>query len=134
MFGLGFSEILMILIVAVIFLGPDKLPEAAIQIAKFFKSFKKVVTDAKSTLEEDLKLSELKQEALSYKESLENTASELTQSASVHDSREVKDLFSDLTGTFDDVKDGTSLDQPKREIVQFPKKETPTPVKEETHA
>ncbi|MCD8476704.1 MAG: twin-arginine translocase TatA/TatE family subunit [Sulfurospirillum sp.] len=41
MFGLGFSEILVIAIIAILFLGPEKLPDAMVKGAKFFKSFKK---------------------------------------------------------------------------------------------
>lgn len=131
MFGLGFSEILMIMVVAVIFLGPDKLPEAAVSIAKFLKSLKNTISDAKESLESDLKLDELKKEALDYKAKIQQSADELTQSVTVHDSREVKDLFSDLTSTFDEIKEDVTT-EPKREIVQFPKQEA-TP-KDTAHA
>lgn len=140
MFGLGFSEILMILVVAIIFLGPDKLPEAAISIAKFLKSLKNTISDAKESLESDLKIDELKRDALAYKQKLEESAGEITQSAAVHDSREVKDLFSDLTSAFDETDEALHADAPKREIVQFPKKEVPVlqetaeAPKEQTHA
>ncbi len=67
MFGMGFFEICMVLIVAVIFLGPEKLPKAMVDLAKFFKALKKTMDEAKSSLDEELKLQELKQEALEYK-------------------------------------------------------------------
>ena len=70
MFGMGFAEIIIIAIVAVIFLGPDKLPETMVNIAKFFKSFKTTIADAKNSLDQELNLSELKKEALGYKEEL----------------------------------------------------------------
>lgn len=41
MFGVGIFEILVILIVAVIALGPNKLPQAIIDIVKFFRAVKK---------------------------------------------------------------------------------------------
>jgi sec-independent protein translocase protein TatB len=37
MFGMGGTEILVILIVALLFLGPDKLPDAAKQISKHIR-------------------------------------------------------------------------------------------------
>jgi sec-independent protein translocase protein TatB len=77
MFGIGFTEILLIAIIAILFLGPDKLPEAMVQIAKFFKSVKKTVNDAKSSLEEEMKIADLKQEALSYKQKLDSATNEL---------------------------------------------------------
>ena len=40
MFGMGITEILLIAIVAIIALGPEKLPDAMVQIAKFINKFK----------------------------------------------------------------------------------------------
>ncbi len=41
MFGMGFTEILMIAVVAILFLGPDKLPDAMVSVAKFIKGGKR---------------------------------------------------------------------------------------------
>lgn len=77
MFGIGFTEIILISIIAILFLGPDKLPETMVQIAKFIKSVKKTVGEAKSSLEEEMKIADLKDEALSYKKQLDDATSEL---------------------------------------------------------
>ena len=77
MFGIGFTEILLISIIAILFLGPDKLPETMVQIAKFIKSVKKTVGDAKDSLEEEMKIADLKDEALNYKKQLDSATSEL---------------------------------------------------------
>lgn len=77
MFGIGFTEILLISIIAILFLGPDKLPETMVQIAKFIKTVKKTVGDAKSTLEEEMKIADLKDEAMNYKKQLDSATSEL---------------------------------------------------------
>lgn len=53
MFGMGGSEILVILIVALLFLGPDKLPEAAKQISKGIRDIKKQSRALQRTIEED---------------------------------------------------------------------------------
>ena len=37
MFGMSLPEIIVIAVIAVLFLGPDKLPSAMVEIAKFFK-------------------------------------------------------------------------------------------------
>ncbi len=78
MFGMGFSEILMIAVVAILFLGPDKLPDAMVQIAKFINSFRKTINEARSTFEEELHLKELKEEAMSYRRSLEESTSDIS--------------------------------------------------------
>ncbi len=82
MFGMGFTEILFVAVIAIIFLGPDKLPEAMVQIAKFFNSFKKTVSEAKSTFEQEIHINELKEEALSYKRTLDNDISGFKNSLS----------------------------------------------------
>jgi len=53
MFGMGGTEILVILIVALLFLGPDKLPEAAKQISKGIRDIKKQSRALQRTIEDD---------------------------------------------------------------------------------
>jgi sec-independent protein translocase protein TatB len=48
-----------------------------VQIAKFFKSVKKTVNEAKSSLEEEMRIADLKEEALSYKQKLDSATNEL---------------------------------------------------------
>jgi len=72
MFGMGFMEIFLVLIVAVIALGPEKLPGAAVDIVKFFKKFKSSIDDAKSTLDNELNISQMKKEADEFKSSVSN--------------------------------------------------------------
>ncbi|HHD81421.1 MAG TPA: Sec-independent protein translocase subunit TatB, partial [Campylobacterales bacterium] len=77
MFGMGFTEILLIAIVAILFLGPDKLPDAMVKIAKFSKSTKKALTDAKNSIDDELKIAQLKEEAMGYKAKLDEVTDEL---------------------------------------------------------
>jgi sec-independent protein translocase protein TatB len=53
MFGMGGTEILVILIVALLFLGPDKLPEAAKTISKGIRDIKKQSRVLQRTIEDD---------------------------------------------------------------------------------
>lgn len=53
MFGMGGTEIIVILIVALIFLGPDKLPDAAKSISKGIRDFKRSTRDLQETFEAD---------------------------------------------------------------------------------
>ncbi len=70
MFGMGFMEIFLILIIGIIALGPEKLPSALVDAAKFFKKFKSGIDDAKSTLDSELNISEMKQQAEEFKASV----------------------------------------------------------------
>jgi len=47
-FGIGASELLVIFLVALLVLGPDKLPEAARTLAKLFGEFRKATDDLKA--------------------------------------------------------------------------------------
>ena len=78
MFGFGIGEILLIAIVAVIALGPEKLPDAMVKIAKTFNSIKKGISDAKTTLDNELNIAELKDEANKFKAQIEETKSSLS--------------------------------------------------------
>ena len=77
MFGIGFTELLLIAVIAILFLGPDKLPGALVEMAKFIKGVKKTIGDAKSSLEEEMKIADLKEEALNYKKQLDDATNEL---------------------------------------------------------
>ena len=70
MFGMGFMEIFLILIVAIMALGPEKLPSAAVDMVKFFKKIKGSIDDAKSTIDNELSINEMKEEANKFKASL----------------------------------------------------------------
>lgn len=56
MFGIGGSEILVILVVALLFLGPDKLPEAAKTISKGIRDLKKQSRALQNQIESDEKI------------------------------------------------------------------------------
>ena len=77
MFGIGFTELLLIAVIAILFLGPDKLPSALVEMAKFIKGVKKTIGDAKDSLEEEMKIADLKEEALNYKKKLNDATDEL---------------------------------------------------------
>ena len=83
MFGMGFMEIFLIAIVAIIALGPDKLPTAMVEVAKFLKKFKSGVEDAKSTLDNELNINEMKEEANKFKAQIEDTKLSMTMDSKV---------------------------------------------------
>src|SRR5215475_6991567 len=53
MFGLGMGEIMVILIVALLVLGPAKLPDAAKQIGKAIRELRKHTQNLQDTIEQD---------------------------------------------------------------------------------
>ncbi|WQW71258.1 Sec-independent protein translocase protein TatB [Helicobacter pylori] len=77
MFGMGFFEILVVLIVAIIFLGPEKFPQAVVDVVKFFRTVKKTLNDAKDTLDKEINIEEIKKETLEYQKLFENKVESL---------------------------------------------------------
>ena len=106
MFGMSFTEIIVIAVVAVIFLGPDKLPQAMVKIAKFFKYFKQTVNTAKSTFEQEVRIAELKEDAKKFKDSITDTTSSVRKKLTFEELDELKKTASDLQ---DDIKDSLSF-------------------------
>ncbi len=51
MFGIGFTELLLVLVVALLVLGPDKLPEVARTVAKAYNELRRTGLDIKRTVE-----------------------------------------------------------------------------------
>lgn len=105
MFGVSLPEILIIAVIAVLVLGPEKLPDAMVQIAKFFKMFKKGVNDAKSTFDQEMKIAELKEDAKKYKESITKTTQSVRKKLTFEELDELKKGVSDVTSGLNDAVD-----------------------------
>ena len=63
MFGLGMPELIIILVVALIFFGPGKLPELGSGLGKAIRSFKKASEETDDEKEAKKKLESEKQAA-----------------------------------------------------------------------
>lgn len=124
MFGMGFMEIFLIAVVAVIALGPDKLPTAMVEIAKFIKKFKSGIEDAKSTLDNELNINEMKEEAAKYKAQIEDAKNTLNVKENMNldldnilsDDNEPSKVKEDSKkeAKEDEVKEQVSLKEPKK--------------------
>ena len=58
MFGIGPMEIVVVLIVALLFVGPQKLPELAKQLGRFFVQAKRMTSDVRSSIDGYMKEAE----------------------------------------------------------------------------
>ena len=95
MFGMSFAEIIVIALIAVVFLGPDKLPDAMVKFAKFFKMLKQTANAAKSTFETEIKMSELKDEASKFTNSINETAQNVRKKLTFEELDELKKSTND---------------------------------------
>ena len=58
MFGLSFWEIAIILAIALILLGPKKLPELARSLGKGLREFRRATEDFRSTVDEEMRVAD----------------------------------------------------------------------------
>lgn len=54
MFGIGLPELMVIMVVAVVVFGPDKLPELARQAGRFVRQMRNLANNAQTQLREEL--------------------------------------------------------------------------------
>lgn len=119
MFGMGFTEILIIAVIAILFLGPDKLPSAMIEVAKFFRNAKKTIGSVRDSLEEEMNVKDIKEEALSYKKELMDASHQLEKAT------DTSQLSAKIADFGDEILDDTPKEKQesvKAEKVTFEKK------------
>ena len=77
MFGIGLPEMIIIAIVALIFIGPDKLPGVLRSIGKGLVELKRSTSDERSTLQEEMQKIEDEIEIKEVRESAQDFKNEL---------------------------------------------------------
>lgn len=60
MLNIGMTELLVFGIIALLILGPDKLPEAVRFVSKWYHKIKRMVSSVQNDLERELRISELR--------------------------------------------------------------------------
>jgi sec-independent protein translocase protein TatB len=119
-FGMSLGEIMIIAIIAILFIGPDKLPEAMVKVAKFFRSFKKTIHETKETIEQEIHLTELKEEALSYKKDLDSVVNEYKFDEDLNIMDDISSSIKDVESSVKEI--ATKSDKPKKKKVKSKKK------------
>jgi Tat protein translocase TatB subunit len=70
MFGIGMPELLVIAVIALLVVGPKKLPDIAKALGKGLSEFRKVTESATDTIKETLKTDEIEKDMDGLKDSL----------------------------------------------------------------
>src|SRR3990167_1837656 len=132
MFGMGFTEILVIAVIAILFLGPDKLPSTMVQIAKFFKSTKEVIGNMKDSFEEEMNVKSMKEEALAYKKELTDATNKVRSATDIKKMAAKLTTLEDDSFSYEELFDGpkqTIKPENKPQEVTFKKSDTVQPAK-----
>ena len=118
MFGIGLPEMIIIAVVALIFIGPDKLPGVLRSIGKGLVELKRATSDVRSTvqeemqkIEEEIELKEVRESAQDFKNELGGVANKVDPlTLSKFNTEDQKEEISDSINESD-------LDKPQTELV-----------------
>ena len=77
MFDIGFAELLIVAVVALLVLGPEKLPTAVRTLGLRVGKFRRTVSSIQSEISEELRLDELRRNAAIEKERLDEELTEM---------------------------------------------------------
>ncbi len=115
MFDLGFSELIVIGIVALVVLGPERLPVVARVAGKYFSKARRLINQVKEDIELESELAEIK--------SIESEARNIAQEVSESVRSEVNSIKGEVDSIRGDVESlGATF---KNEGAGLPWKETP---------
>jgi sec-independent protein translocase protein TatB len=92
MFDIGFSEILVIAVVALVVIGPERLPKVARTLGHLFGRMQRYVNDVKSDIQREVELDELKRLQASVKDTAQEIESSVTKSVAEVESAVSKPL------------------------------------------
>jgi sec-independent protein translocase protein TatB len=79
MFDIGFTELLLIAVVALVVLGPDKLPTAVRTVGLWVGRAKRTIGGIQREISEELRMEELRRTSAIEKERLEKELNEMRQ-------------------------------------------------------
>lgn len=103
MFGFGFSELMVIAIVALVVLGPERLPKAARFAGLWVRRARNQWDSVKQELERELHAEELKREMQSLRQTVQDTDNELRASGEAA-RRQMQDAQTQAHALADEVR------------------------------
>ncbi len=95
MLDVGFSELLVFGIIALLVLGPDKLPEAARFVAKWYSKLKRLISNVQNDIDRELRLSELREQMQNEMQRIQEL--EQKMQAQMHELQQLSSMPGDAT-------------------------------------
>jgi len=130
MFGIGMTELIVILVIALVVIGPSKLPELAKALGKGLAEFKKASQEIKDSFNLDEEIKTIKKDTIDsfndFKDSLENEDDGNDEDLGTSDKETVTPTDDTVNSETPDSETVTSTDDTvDSEAAEKEKKETP---------
>jgi Tat protein translocase TatB subunit len=124
MFGIGLPEMIIIAVVALVFIGPDKLPGVLRSIGKSLVQLKRATSDVRSTVQDEMHKIEDEIELKDVRESAQSFSNELGGVANKMDPLSLSKLSSGeqlekIADAIDKTENNDSEDQPEENITSI---------------
>jgi len=118
MFDIGFSELLVIGVVALIVIGPEKLPRVARTVGHLAGRLQRYVADVKADINREIELEELRK----MRDSMQNAASEMEASVSSELNKTADELNRAVAGP---AAEGKAAEAEKKPEAHKPEEQKP---------
>jgi len=112
MFDMGFTEMMLIGIVALVVIGPEKLPGVARTAGKYFSRLRNFMMNVRADVESELKADELREMFETQQKELQSLKEVVSDAGKDIGLEDIQNEMSDIASSIDDAKP-TSDPEPK---------------------
>ena len=112
MFDIGFSELLVIGVVALIVIGPEKLPRVARTVGHLAGRLQRYVSDVKADINREIELEELRK----MRDSMQQAASNFESSVKSEMNKTESELNKSVEAVVGDSASEKKAEEPKRPV------------------
>ncbi|KVW96150.1 Sec-independent protein translocase protein TatB [Thiobacillus denitrificans] len=113
MFDIGFTELIVIGVVALIVIGPERLPKVARTAGHLYGRMQRYVSSVKSDISQEIQLDEMRRAGQDFKASVESAVSGIEQQATV-----VDDYLRDEASSVNKVVSAMAVTEGERPVTE----------------
>jgi sec-independent protein translocase protein TatB len=125
MFDLGFSELMVIALVALIVIGPERLPRVARTLGHLAGRLQRYVADVKADIDREVELDELRK----MRDTMQSAASDLQSSFDKEVNKTTSELNAAVEGGAQEAEPAPKADAPKAVAEAGSEAQVPSPPK-----